>query len=295
MVSVVGTLLALLVFFALFGIFLTQYVPIWMSDNEAAFTAGLQASFADLKSNIEQQVSDGLVNGASVPASLSTPFVLASQGIPLIAQPTTATLNYVPRTQGVYINVSMQYGPGGKPNFYQNISLGTVAVSIPNRYYNPGGLEYEDDAVIQTQGPQSQLVLYPPPFEVNATGSHRSGTLGIVQLYGNATQLVSAGTVEAFTHFANVQEFPSTGSIASPGTPFRVNIVIGTLFPCAWATYLNSTLSHAGLGSGAYTLSPSTCVAGNGNSVPVKVQLNNFSSFDLILGSFTIVIGIGVS
>ena len=101
--------------------------------------------------------------------------------------------------------------------------------------------------------------------------------------------------MEAFTHFTNVQQFPSNGSVTSPGTPFRVNIVIGTLFPCAWATYLNRTLSHAVSARGPTPSPRARASRGPEQSVPVKVQLNNFSSFDLILGSFTIVIGIGVS
>ncbi|HTT25996.1 MAG TPA: hypothetical protein VMH90_03415, partial [Thermoplasmata archaeon] len=110
-VSVIGTLLALLVFFALFGIFLTQYVPLWMTDNESAWTSQLQTSFATLKSNMDLQValgSSGL---------LATPFVMSSQGIPLIAQPTEGILSFVPNSPGVFASVSATRGPGGSGPF----------------------------------------------------------------------------------------------------------------------------------------------------------------------------------
>jgi hypothetical protein len=294
-VSVVGTLLALLVFFALFGIFVTQYVPIWMTDNEAAFTAGIQASFANLKSNIGTQIESGLEVPNGAPLALSTPFTLTSAGIPLLAQGTAATLNYIPRTQGVYVNVSMQYGPGGQPHFYQNLSLGTITAYLPNRYYSSQVLEYEDDGVIQSQGDTNQVMLYPPSFVLNGSGNYRQGSLTLVDLYGNATQVVSQGTVEAFSNYDNVEQFPSNGSTTAPGTPFTVSVTFGTLYPCAWAVYLNNTLTSAHLGSGAYTLTPSTCVASHNHSTPVKLVLNGFTSFDLILGSFTVVIGVGAS
>ncbi|HEV2318002.1 MAG TPA: hypothetical protein VGV89_10600 [Thermoplasmata archaeon] len=288
-VSVVGTLLALLVFFALFGIFVTQYVPVWMGDNESTFSASIQASLAQLKSNVDLQTTLG------GPPSFSTPFTLASQGIPLIAAPTTATMDFTPRAAGTWINVSMQYGPSGKPGFYQNVSLGTIQVSVPNRYYTPQLYEYESDAVIQSQGDTNQLVLYPPLLAVNHTGGYSAGTLGLVEFYGNATQVVSTGTIEVYSHLGNIQSFPSNGTPAAPGQSFNVTITLGTLYPCAWATYLSGTLAKAGLPSGGYTLSPSTCVASGGQSTIVKLVLLHLNSFDLILASFTIAIGVGQS
>ncbi len=291
-VSVVGTLLALLVFFALFGIFVTQYVPVWMSDNEAVFSSNLQESMAELKSNIDLQTSLG------APASLSTPFDLASDGIPLIAQPTYGTMNYIPHTQGVYLNVTMQWGPGGKPNFAANITLGTVHVSAPNRYYPAQQFEYEDDAVIQSQGDTDQVMLFPPPFTLNHTGSHTTVNFEMLQLYGNATQVISPGTVQVFSDVSNVQLYPSNGTgpagVPAAGTPFRASITIGTLYPCAWATYFNQTMQASGLVAGAnYTLSPSTCVASHGLSTPVKLVFFGVNSFNLVLASFQIAIGVG--
>lgn len=291
-VSVVGTLLALLVFFALFGIFVTQYVPIWMADNEAVFTSDLQESLAELKSNIDLQTALGH------PQLFSTPFTLASNGIPLIAQPTAATMNYIPRTQGVYLNVSMQWGPGGKPNFAANISLGTVHLTLPNRYYPGQNFEYEDDAVIQSQGDTNQVLLFPPPFDVNRTGNHTTVNFEMLQLYGNATQLISPGTVQVFSKVDNVQAFPSNGTglggFPTAGTPFRAAITIGTLYPCAWATYLNSTMRASGLTPGLnYTLTPSTCVASGGFSTPVKLVFYGINTFNLILATFDISIGVG--
>ncbi|MCI4346776.1 MAG: hypothetical protein L3K07_08530 [Thermoplasmata archaeon] len=287
MVSVVGALLSLLVFFALFGIFVTQYVPLWMNDNEAMYTSDIQASFAELKQNIDLQ------SQLAGPQVLSVPFPLASQGIPLFAAPTTATLNYIPHTQGVYASVNMQYGPGGQPNFVYNQSLGTVQMTVPNRYFPPQMFVYEDDAVIQEQGDLQQVVAYPPLLAINTSGNFQSVSLTLVQLYGNATQVVSTGTEEVYSHFGTLTSFPSNGSLSAPGSPFTVTVTFGTLQPCAWATFLNRTLSASGLPTSAWTLTPHSCVPAAGSSVPVKVVFSALTNFNLFVATSTIVTGVG--
>lgn len=284
-VSVVGTLLALLVFFALFGIFLTQYVPLWMIDNESQFSSLTQQEFANLKSNMDLQAA---LDGPNVYA---TPFVMSSEGVPLIAQPTQSILNFVPRLPGVFANVSMSVGPGGSSAFYQNFSLGTLQMQLPNRYYSPQTFELEDDAVIQSQADTQQVVSFPPTLAFNESGSQIGVTLSLVQLYGNATQTVSVGTQEVYSHFLGTQTFTSTGV---GGSPFTGQFRLGTHFPCAWATYLNGAMLRAGIGASHYTLSPSSCVASNGQAQLIVLKFLGISSMTVILGQFSIAVGVGL-
>ncbi|HXQ48554.1 MAG TPA: hypothetical protein VN842_02065, partial [Thermoplasmata archaeon] len=146
-VAVIGTLLSLLVFFTLFGVFLTQYLPLWMTDNESQFTAQAAYSFALFKSNVDSQYQ--FPSGS--PQTLGTPFVVSSQGIPLLAQPTESTLVFLPSTcpSGFYVkgvaganaanyghpvnpalcvfaNVSFSHGPGGSGSYSQRIATGTL-------------------------------------------------------------------------------------------------------------------------------------------------------------------------
>lgn len=282
-VSVVGTLLSLLVFFALFGVFLTQYVPLWMTDNESQFTSQAQVSFADLKSNIDTQVA------LRSPPVFATPFQMASQGIPLIAQPTSATMNFVPSQPGVYDNVSMAVGPGGGGPFYQNFTLGTLQLQIPNRYYSQETFEYEDDAVIMSQADTHQVVSFPAPVTINVTGTQVGVTLVLLQLYGNASQTVSTGSQEVYSHFINAQSFTETR-----GTPFAARFQLGTHYPCAWSTFLSSTLVNSGIGASNYVLSPSTCTAANGLAHQVSLRFLGVNSFTLVVAQFSIVVGVGV-
>ncbi len=285
-VSVVGTLLALLVFFALFGIFLTQYLPLWMIDNESAFTSESQASMATLKSNIDLQMALGN------PPVYSTPFVLSSQGVPLLATPTVGSLTFLPAQAGVFANVSMTVGPGGSGPLYRNFSLGDLSMYLPNRYYSAQTFVLEDDAVIQSQTDTTQIVAFPPPLSLNTTGSQVGVSLSLVQLLGNATQATGAGTQEVSSHFLFSQVFSSAGP--SGGGTFSAEFRLGTHYPCAWASFLQNTLNRSGVGSSHYSLVPSACLPSSGIAKIIDLRFLNISSFTLILGTVSIVIGVGV-
>ena len=141
-VAVIGTLLALLVFFTLFGIFLTQYLPLWMTDNESQFTAQA-ATVRPVQVECRQPVQFS----PSGPQTLGTPFVVSSQGVPLLAQPTQATLIFLPSscpngfyakgiagataanygqpvssTKCVFANTTLSQGPGGSGLYSQRIA-----------------------------------------------------------------------------------------------------------------------------------------------------------------------------
>ena len=283
-VAVVGTLLAMLVFFSLFGVFISEYLPLWMNDNESQFTAQTQTSFANLKSNMDLQTA---LQG---PAVYATPFQMSSEGVPVLAQPTAGILNFVPNTPGVFVNVTMNPGPGGASSFYQNFSLGTLTMSLPNRYFSPQYFDFEDDAVIQTQSSTQQLMLYPPGLALNASGTSYGVTLSLVQMLGNATQAVSTGTEEVYSHFLFSQAFtsaPSSGTVAG-------KLVLGTHYSCAWTRFLQTEFAAAGLGAHA-VVSPSKCVTSNvGGAENLVVTFTGLASFTLVLAEFGINVGVGI-
>ena len=289
-VSVVGTLLALLVFFSLFGVFLSQYLPVWMGDNEVAFTAQVQAAMAELKSNADLQVALG---GPSV---LTTSLPMSSQGIPVLAAPTQAILNFVQNSPGVFLNVSMTVGPGGSGPFYQNYSMGAVQVSLPNRYYVPQTFEYEADAVIQSQSSSQQIVDYLPLISLNQSGQTVSATITAVQLFGNSTQTITQGTEQLYTHLLFRQPMVSTGPVG--GGTFGATFVLGTHYPCAWGNFLNTTLAQSGVPSSHYTLSPGSlaaCQSSSAQATVVKLVLTGLSELTLVLGGLSVSTGLGVT
>lgn len=261
MVAVVGTLLALLVFFALFGIFLTQYLPLWMTDNESAFTSEAATSFASFKGAVDSQY---VLNG---PQSVGTSFTISSQGVPLLAQPTEGTLVFLPTTcplgfvttahTGVVVgqpvsqsycvfeNVSLSIGPGGSGLYTQHVPGGVLEMGLPNRYYNAQTFYFEDDAVIQSQGGAQQIVALPPPFNVTSVGGNTSVSTSFLQLYGNASTVIGQGSDEVYSHLRYSQVVTSNGKPSSPS--FTVTFEIGTQYPCAWKSYLWSLMNGTGV------------------------------------------------
>lgn len=267
---------------------MTQYVPLWMNDNEAGFTADIQGSMAQLKSNVDLQAAlDG-------PPVYAAPFDMASQGVPLIAQPTVGQLQFIPTTNGVFANVSMSIGPGGGKPYFQNFTtLGGLRMTLPNRYYPTQVFEFEDDAVIQSQGQTQQVVAYPPLFTVNQTGAQVSVTMTLFQLYGNATQVVSSGTQEVFSHFLFTQTIASNATGIFGG--MSAKFLLGTLYPCAWFNFLQTALAKSTVGASHYTLTaPTACsVSSAGTPQMVSLQFLHITAFTLVLGTFSIVVGVG--
>src|ERR1700691_4589759 len=93
-VAVIGTLLSMLVFLSLFGVFISEWMPLWMNDNESQFTSETQASFAQLKSSMDLQTA---LQG---PAVYATPFTMSSNGVPVLSAATAGILNFVPNNPG---------------------------------------------------------------------------------------------------------------------------------------------------------------------------------------------------
>ena len=317
-VAVVGTLLALLVFFALFGIFLTQYVPLWMVDNESQFTAEAAASFAELKSNLDLQYAIG------GPVSFGTPFTLTSNGVPLIAAATQGTLTFIPTncppqtiggvstafytsayhpggtrigqpivpTDCQFANVTIGYGPGGQGTpYYQEITTGTINMILPNRYYSAQEFEFEDDGVIQAQYGGYQIMAFPPPLNVSTLAGNTTVTTSLLNLYGNATSVVGQQSQEVFTTLRYAQPVTSNGRFYSSNSTYRptnFTFEIGTQFPCAWYSYLTNVMKTSGLTN---TTQYAITQAGSTNP-PTPLTCSNFSGattiVELSIFSFTV-------
>ncbi len=288
MVAVIGTLLALLVFFALFGVFLTQYLPVWMADNESQFTSQAAGAFAQFKSDVDLQYSIG------GPAVMGNPFVLASQGVPLLAQPTEATLAFLPtqcppqpvtvgsttssysfytstllpsgKTIGqpvnqyhcTFENVSIGYGPGGIGTpYYQRVASGALEMYLPNRYYNAETYYYEDDGVIQSQTGGYQIMLYAPPFNITTLASNTTISVSFLQTFGNTSTIVGQGSQELYSHLRYTQFLTSNGKYNSTSRSYlntNFSIEIGTQFPCAWYSFFHHQMNVSGLPASDYTL-----------------------------------------
>jgi hypothetical protein len=299
-VAVIGTFLSLLIFFALFGVFLTQYLPIWMTEDEQQLANQVQASMAQLKAYVDLQASLG---GSPV---YTVPFPTVSQSVPLLSQPTNAIITFLPFTSGIYASLSMSPGPGNPSNlppssYSENVSLGRLVVQQPDRYFSPQTLSFEADGVVQTQSYTKQVLEYPPVINVNQSGNISGVTISIVQLVGPAAQSSGVGTQEISTHYVFSQAIYSS----SAADALSASYVVGTQYPYAWGTYLNTVLSTSNLTATHYALTVCGKAVPVGGAVPtcssnsvagqvVKVQFTNLGSITFIFSELRIVLGEGV-
>jgi hypothetical protein len=291
LVAVVGTLLSLLVFLSLFGTFLTFYLPLWMADNESDFTGSVTASLAQLQSNMQLQAETGN------PPTLSTPFTMSSASVPLLSVPTTASLQFLPRTPGAAVTLSIPNFLAAKTPYIQNFggSLGTLFFNLPNRYYSPVNFEVEDGAIIQSTSDSNQLVAYPPVFQLVKTGTTLSLTMMLIQMYGNATRLTSPGTIEVYSSLlGDTQTLANnrTGAVAS------LYLNVTTHYPCAWSTFFTTTRAADNVSAAQMSLSYSSgytpCTATGGAAKNVNVYISNIAHVTLVLANFQVSAGIGV-
>ncbi|MGC2288684.1 MAG: hypothetical protein WA688_02350 [Thermoplasmata archaeon] len=291
LVAVVGTLLSLLVFLSLFGTFLTFYLPLWMADDEANFTAGVSTSLAELQSNMQLQAETGN------PPVLSTPFTMSSDSVPLLSVPTTGTLAFLPRTPGASVSLSIPNFLTANTPYKQTFggSLGTMLITLPNRYYSPETFQLEDGAIIQSEGDTNQLISFPPIFILQKIGTSLSLTMMLTQMYGNATRLTSPGTIEVYSELLGATQTlknNNTGAVAS------LFLNVTTHYPCAWSTFFTQSRTVGNVSAAQMTVTYSAgytpCTATSGQAKTINVLITNIATVTLILANFQLSAGIGV-
>jgi hypothetical protein len=317
-VAVVGTLLALLVFFSLFGLFLTQYVPLWMIENESAFTSGAASSFAQFKSQIDSQYV------LDAPPVLGTPFTISSPGIPLLAQPTQGVLNFLPQVcpggffaPGVSGASKSNYGQPVNPSFcvfenqtirpafggHQNLSFevatGVLEMILPNRYFSGETFALEADGVIQVQSGVYQIMDYAPPLNLTRLAGNTTVTSSFLQLYGNATTVSGQGSEEVYSHLKFSQQLSYNGynSTARVLRAFNYSFEIGTAFPCAWSSFLWHQVNVSSIPSAQYSFSPysKSCSNPAGLTSDLWLNLTAVNYVSMFTAGTQVSVGIGSS
>ena len=298
-------MLALLVFFALFGIFLTQYLPLWMNDNEAQFTSSVATSFAQYKADVDSQYTlDG-------PPVLGTPFTTSSQSVPLIAQPTEGSLRFLSQACPagfslktgqpvntafcVFENQSMSIGPGGSGPYYLSVPTGVLSMQLPNRYYSVEMFQYEADGVVQVQSGIQQFMAFAPPFNVTRLAGNTTVASSFLQLYGNSTTVVAQGSEEVYSHLRYSEYLSSNGNKAS--ATFTYTFEIGTQYPCAWYRFLSTQLNGSGVPSTQYSLTSTptsySCFNPSGGTTILTLALTSVNYATLFYAGVQVNIGVG--
>ena len=282
--SVVGTILALIVFLSILGLFTNHYVPAMMAANEHQHDNNVVSQFSELKQSVDNLM---MYSSSSQITTLSaySPVTLGSSGVPMFAVGTQGQMNVIPQDGNSipYFTVSFNYqltNLGVNAVYHLTSSSGGgVVVNIPNRYYVPQTVLYENDAVILGQS-NGQVMVAAPGFSVSTLGGIHLNLLELSVATPTTTNLSYAGTntISLSSHLLSFSKNTYTLVQAGQSTP-NVNIAIGTPYPLAWLDFFNSTFSQAGLSYGAnYTATMQS--AGNMLYV-LDLSINGVSSMTL--------------
>jgi hypothetical protein len=223
--AVVGTLLALLVFLSIFGIFITEYVPLWMDQEEQLYTITVSNQMASIKQGMDTLFLEDKLNYA-----MANPVTLTSGSVPVFTQPTQGLLNFE-SAPTLYANATFHLS--GTSNWFSaNASSGTIYMVSGDRYYSPLTYFIEGDALISSQSNNAQNIVLSPSVESNYSGTQSTLYLTLFATYGNYSSTGNVPTAQVYTTLIAT----STYYGASP-TPVFLNI--STYNPCAWSKYWN--------------------------------------------------------
>ncbi|MBX8632510.1 MAG: hypothetical protein J9259_08375 [Thermoplasmata archaeon YP2-bin.285] len=244
--SVVGTILALLVFLSILGIFTNHYVPSMMAGNEHNHDSQVITQISELKQDIDNMMLYYL-NSHSNTLSSYTPLTLGSSGVPMFATGTQGQLGIIPVAgkQDPSMSVLFNYTLNGNTFRENSLSGGGVVVNIPNRYYIPQSVLYQNDAVLLGQS-GGQVMLANPGFNVTSSGSAVSISLLQLSIETPTSSNITFSGTNTVGLTSQLLEFSQqTYSVTGP-----IKIQIITPFATAWENFINSTFRQAGLSQG---------------------------------------------
>jgi len=255
--SVVGTILALLVFLTILGIFINHYVPAMMAGNEHQHDETVISQMLQLKQDIDNMMLYSASQHSNTLSDYST-ITLGSAGVPMFAAGTQGQLNIIPQ----YVNGLPSFGvyfayhlPGSNTVYNASyVAGGGVFMNMPNRYYVQQSVLYENDAVIVAQQ-NGQFMAANPGFAITDQGGIHLSILLVNIATPNAQNITYSG-LNSVGITSQLLDYTSSSYLSSSSAV----VTISTPYPQAWASFFNSTMSQAGLkpltaGTGNYTLS----------------------------------------
>ncbi|QLH74936.1 MAG: hypothetical protein HPY73_05435 [Methanomassiliicoccales archaeon] len=196
--SVVGTIMALLIFLTLLTLFVNTWMPVTLKEHERTHMDSVMNEFGYMKGSLDNMVIYTRLSGQpSLPVYQSID--LGSEGIPAFASPTAGLLTITPvggstsmsRLTVTVGGVSVSPSPGG----------GSIEFYAPNRYYVQQWIAYENGAIILKQddgqiarskpgiiflldsnspsGPVLNTVFYQTSLIGKASSNSGTGSIGI--------------------------------------------------------------------------------------------------------------------
>ena len=241
--STVGTIMAIMVILALLSLITNHYVPVWMKDNESSHMELALTQLGSLKASVDNQMlsAEVLYYTGNEFASMSvyTAIKLGSEGIPVFASPTPGELA-IKQDQGLVSVETIGNNSGTNFNVTET-TKGNIGLSVPNRYFVPQTLVYENGAIIRYQN-DGEMVVAEPTFLVtnNTVAGNYSYKVAmtIMWLFGvGGTSGSGMDGINSKLIGLDIRTYDNPNS--------TVYINHTTSYGDAWYKYYNSTLTQA--------------------------------------------------
>ncbi len=235
--ATVGTIMTLLVFLTFMGVFTSQIVPAWMSDNESAHMTEAIQQMVSLKSDIDGLIAD-FANSLVASTPIVVPVTLSAPGIPVFAGPTAGILSFTPETISGRPSLNTSYTNDLQDN--DGHTGGELRLYCPNRYYVEQSLIYEAGALIMNQS-DGEFIISGIGLSVVEFSGSRVVQMTQVSLVGLNKTVGGTGAkvVNANLLYASTMEYESA-------TGENIAITITTKHGNAWASYFRKALNATG-------------------------------------------------
>jgi hypothetical protein len=244
MSSAVEAILLLAIVFSIFSVIQIGYVPEWKADGEHSHMVDLWEDMTKLKSKIDR-VSMILMSdsNSSLPQVITTIPLRNSVGeMPVLGS------SKLSGTMSVNVDTCRMIVTAN--NNSQGINCGTIAYHSNNNYYTDQVFAYENGALILDQREKAVMKKY-PMFRIYKTSSggynfminaiEIAGSPNTVSANSDCSIRLKEGSFSTFYDASNISSFA---------------LELYTNYPEAWETYLDDSMSKAGLKRDVdYTLS----------------------------------------
>jgi hypothetical protein len=238
--SVVGTIMALLIFLTILTIFVNTWMPVILKENERNHMDEVMNEFGTMKGGVDNMIVYTSLTGYSS-STIYQSIDLGAEGIPAFASATAGLL---------------RLNPAGSTNSrsYANFSVSSVAKTLssggsvefyaPNRYYVEQWLAYENGAIILKQE-DGQIVRATPGI----TFTVDSGALNVnyyqISLYGQSTSTAGTENTGLNMQVLAVEKgtYNPDAYTTTPTAQNDVTFTFITKYGQAYYDYLNNTLS----------------------------------------------------
>ena len=280
--SVIGTIMALLVFLTFLTMFTNTYIPIWMKVNEKSHMDEVLNQFGDIKGKIDSLVVNAQVTGQST-INMYQPFTLGSDGVPVFASATAGYLFLKPTgsiDSGVRENFHYSI-EGGSPTLFNENGGGCMEFYGPNRYYVQQWYTYENGALMIYQ--QDGMAMRAGPsldFILNGDGTVNAqfdqvdliGKNSSVSGLGNAGAAIDLIYHDSQTYYLCQSNGDDNGDLT---------MVFTTRYNTTWMSFIRETAMEAGLNEtdGDYTLNETVTIDAYRSVYEITLTIHNVDQF----------------